>query len=82
MVKWPQKCRVDWDTTDGRNGGAQCTVWVVLMEMERFNGKAKAKAEDQGAVALVHSSQPSYGLGLGDAFHIPKEDLAGAVRLL
>ena len=30
---------------------AQRTVWEVLMEMERVNGKAKG--EDQGAVALV-----------------------------
>ena len=51
MAKWQQKCRVDWDATDGRNGGAQRTVWEVLMEMERFMGKAKE--EDQGAVALV-----------------------------
>ena len=51
MATWQQKHRVDWDATDGRNGGAQCTVWEVLMEMERFNGKANA--EDQGAVALV-----------------------------
>ena len=41
----------DRDATDGRNGGAQQTVWEILMEMERFNGKARE--EDQGAVALV-----------------------------
>ena len=46
-----QKYRVEWDATDGRNEGAQHTVCEVLMEMERFNGKAKA--EDQGALALV-----------------------------
>ena len=40
-----------WDATDVRNGGAQRTVWEVLLEMERFSGRAKA--EDQGAVALV-----------------------------
>ena len=51
VAKWWQKYRVDWDATDGRNGGAQRTVWEVLMEMERFNGRAKA--EDRGAVALV-----------------------------
>ena len=64
MVKWPQKCRVDWDATDGRNGGAQCTVWEVLMEVQRISGKAKA--ENQGAVALVHSSESAFlwsGLG-------------------
>ena len=50
MAKWQQKYRVDWDAADGRHGGAQRRVWEILMEMERFNGKAK---EDQGAVALV-----------------------------
>ena len=45
------KYRVDWDATDGRNGGAQQTVWEILMEMERFSGRAKA--EEHGAVAFV-----------------------------
>ena len=45
------KYRVDWDATDDRNGGAQQTVWEVLMEMERIYGKAKE--EGQGAAALV-----------------------------
>ena len=51
VAKWQQKYLVDLDATDGRNGGAQRTVWEVLMETKRFNGKAKA--EDQGAVVLV-----------------------------
>ena len=51
MAKLQQKYRVEWDATDGRNGGAQRTVWEVLMEMERFNGRTRA--EDQGTVALV-----------------------------
>ena len=51
VAKWQQRYRIEWDTTNGRNGGAQRTVWEVLMEMERFNGKEKA--EEQGAVALV-----------------------------
>ena len=51
MTKWQQKHRVEWDATDGRNGGAQRTYGEVLMEMERFNGRPKA--EDRGAVALV-----------------------------
>ena len=51
VAKWQQKCRVDWDATDGRYGGTQQTVWDILMEMERYNGKAKE--EDQGALALV-----------------------------
>ena len=43
--------RIDWDDTDGRNGGAQRTVWEILMEMERF--KNRAGGGDLGAVALV-----------------------------
>ena len=31
VAKWQQKYRVAWDATDGRNGGAQQTVWVILM---------------------------------------------------
>ena len=51
VAKWQQKYRVDWDATDGRNGGAQQTVWEILMEMERFT--YRAGEEDWGAVALV-----------------------------
>ena len=51
VAKWQQKYRVEWDAADGRNGGAQQIVWDILLEMERFNGKAKE--EDQGALALV-----------------------------
>ena len=51
VAKWQQKYRVDWDATDGRNGGAQQTVWEILLEMERI--KYRAGEEDLGAVALV-----------------------------
>ena len=51
VANWQQKYRVDWDAADGRNGGAQQTVWEILIEMERYSGHAKE--EDQGAVALV-----------------------------
>ena len=51
VVKWQLKYRVDWDATGGRKGGAQQTVWEILMEMGRFDGKAKER--EQGAVALV-----------------------------
>ena len=51
VAKWQQKCRVDWDATDGRNGGAQRTEREVLTDMERFSGRAKA--EDRRAVTLV-----------------------------
>ena len=30
MQKWKQNYRVDWDATDGRNGGFQRTMWEIL----------------------------------------------------
>ena len=33
VAKWQQKYHVEWDATDGRNGGVQRTVWEVLMDM-------------------------------------------------
>ena len=59
MPKWQLKYRVDWDATDGRSGGAQETVWEILMKMERFDGKAKE--EDQRAVALVLDLAKAFG---------------------
>ena len=44
VAKGQLRYRVDWD-------GAQQTMWGILVDMERFSGKAKE--EDQGAVALV-----------------------------
>ena len=85
VAKWQQKYRVDWDATDCRNGGAQQTVWEILTEMERFDGKAKD--EDQGAVVLVldlawrrHSSESAFLWC--NALQLPKEDITGAVWLL
>ena len=51
VAQWQQKYRVDWDAAHGRNGGVQQTVWESMMEIERFNGKAKD--EGQGALAMV-----------------------------
>ena len=86
VVKWQQKCRLDWDATDGRNGGAQRTVWEVLMEMERFNGRAKA--EDRGAVALVLDLAKAFERvsllvvwAWATHFCFPRKILRGAVRL-
>ena len=87
MAKWQQKYRVDWDATHGRNGGAQCTVWEILLEMERF--KYRAGQEDLGAVALVLDLAKAFeqvslprGVGLGGALKLPREGIAGAVWLL
>ena len=86
MAKWQLKYRVDWDATDGRNEGAQQTVWEILMPMEGFDGKAKEG--EQGAVVLVldlakaFESQPPCGVGLGNALQLPQEGLPSVVRIL
>ena len=51
LIRWWEAVRAPEHATDGRHGGAQQTVWEILMEMERLDGKAKE--EDQGALALV-----------------------------
>ena len=51
VANWQQKCRVEWDTTDGRNGGAERTLWETLLDLDRFNYHAGER--NQGAVALV-----------------------------
>ena len=51
VAKWQLKYRVEWDAKDGRKGGAQHTVWEILIVTERFDGKAKEG--EQGAIALV-----------------------------
>ena len=51
VAKWQHKYRFEWDTTDGRNGGAERTVWETLLEMKRFTYHAGER--DQGATALV-----------------------------
>ena len=80
VAKWHQKYRVDWDATDGRNGGARRTVWEVLMEMERFDSKSR-RSRGCGRGAGPCEGQPSCGPGLGDALQLPKKHIAGAVRL-
>ena len=85
MAKWQQKYRVDWDATDGRNGGAQRTVWEVWMDIERFNGKNRSRGSSgcglgAGPCEGIRASQPPRVLG--DALQPPKEGLAGALRSL
>ena len=59
VAKWQLKYRVDWDATDGRNGGAQRSAWEVLMDMERLvESKSTRK---QGAVALVLDLAKAFG---------------------
>ena len=41
---------VEWDATDGRNGGAERAMWETSLEMGRFNDYAGER--DQGAIPL------------------------------
>ena len=87
VAKWQQKYRVEWDATDGRNGGAQRTVWKYCWKWR--DPMEEQKKRIKVAVALVsgpseglRACQLPCGLGLGDALLLPKEDLASAVRIL
>ena len=77
---------MEWDGTDGRNVGAQQTVWEIVMHVERCDGKAKEG--EQGAVCFgsglgrrLSRESVSLGMRVGDALQFPVEDLAGVVRL-
>ena len=48
--------------------------------MERQKQKIKERL-GPGSCEGIRASQPSCGLGLGDALQLPKEDLASAVRV-
>ena len=71
---------------DGRNGGAERTVWETLLEMERIHRRAGAK--DPAAITQVLDLAKAFErvslpncAGLGDARQISQADFAGAVRL-
>ena len=59
VLRWHQKYRIEWDATNGRNGGAARTVWETLLEMERFN--CHAGERDQGAIAPVLDLAQGFG---------------------
>ena len=82
MTRWQLKCREEWDATDGRYGDPNKRYGKLLMEMERFDGKAKEG--EQGAVALVldlSNAFPSV-LGVGNALQFPTADIACVAWLL
>ena len=51
VAKWQQKYRVEWDATDGRNGGAQRTVWKYCWKWRDLMEEQKQRIKV--AVALV-----------------------------
>ena len=84
VAKWQQKYRVDWDAADGRNGGAQQTVWEILMEMERFKYRAGEKTWEQWPWCWTwrrHSRESVCLVVWAWATHFSflKEDVAGVV---
>ena len=42
-----QKYRVDWDAADGRNGGAQQTVWKNEWKWKGFIAKRKKRIKER-----------------------------------
>ena len=72
-----------WDATDGRNGGAERTVWETLLEMVRIVIRAPASDHvGAGPGKGVWAGQSPSCLGSGDVLQFPKEDFACVVRLL
>ena len=81
VAEWQLKYRVEWDVRDGRNGGAQRTVWEILMEMDSFDGKAKEG--EQGAVALVLDLAKAFErVSLPVVWAWATQDISGVVWLL
>ena len=81
VAQWQLKYRVEWDATDGRNGGAHRTVWEILMEMDSFDGKAKEG--EQGAVALVLDLAKAFErVSLPVVWAWATQDISGVVWLL
>ena len=71
---------LEWDATDGRNGGAE-RIAETLLEMKFFDYTAGQM--DQGAITLVLDLAKALGrcVGVGDALQCHQEDLAGAMWL-
>ena len=66
VAKWQQKYRVQWDATDGRNGGAQRTVWERwkdLMEEQRKKIKELWPWSSTWRIPLSESAFLWSGLG-------------------
>ena len=84
VAKCQQKYRVDWDATDGRNGGAQRTVWEVMMETERFHGRAQGRSRSLGlGLGLDKGIRVGqYSCGLGRRTSASEEDSAGALCVI
>ena len=59
VLIWQHTFRVKKDATGRRNGGAERTVWEVLLDKERFTHQAGEK--EQGAIALCLFWQDPFG---------------------
>ena len=80
VAKWQYKYRIGWDATDGRKGGAQRTVWEILLVMERFKYQTGEKDQSLGLGfgGSFRVCQSPSGMGLGDAFQLSQKEFAGA----
>ena len=85
VVKWHQKYRVDWDATDGRNGGPSKRCGKFCWRRKKSIGKQREKIKGLWPWAWTWrrpSSESVCSVGLGDALQLPEEDTAGAMRVL
>ena len=82
VAKWQQKYRVDWDATDGRNGGVGSIDGNGEIQWKSRSRRSRSRGLGPEPGEGIRASQSSCGLGLGDACKLPEEDLEGAVRLL
>ena len=53
-----QRYRIDWDATDGRSGGAQRSVWEMLMHMRSSNIAREKKIWDRLPKSSTSSLRP------------------------
>ena len=86
VATWQYKYRIEWEATDGRNGGSQRMVWEMLLEMERLKKPGRRKISRSGSPGFgsgesYREGQSSSGVGLGDAFQFSQRDVAGAMRV-
>ena len=79
LSRWQERHRVGWDTTGGRDGGAQRTVWKTLLEMERLDYRV-GDMDHTVVLDLARTCQSPSCVGVDDALQQSHQnDFASAV---
>ena len=82
VAKWQQRCRIDWDATDGRNLRAQAySMGNVDGDGEVLipSGRRRLGSGGPGPGEGLREGQSSCGVGPDNALQFPKKDIAGAL---